>query len=343
MDAGATGGPGPTSFTFVDDGSAGISAEVGVEVGVEAQAGVAEIDVGAEASAALTAEIGDTWIVPTTEADDFDDQLYEEIAEDVATGSVPFVGGLLDWVVDRVNGEVRDPDIQFIAGGVETGASAEASADVFGEQVAGAEVAVEGAVKIGTEQDRSADKPESEWTDTDYFEVSLGVSGEIGLLTAQASGEMGTTQIMKVTRDLDGEIQSVEFVSSVTSAALVGIGDLTTENLLQGGENTSVVQTTTLLADDDADREILETWLAEGSHPDFREFVDERSQISVLEYDGDEFGLSLGGEVALGAKLGLSASVDTLQKRIRDGIYYGPPDSGGSRTPVRFDSCLNAL
>lgn len=329
---------GTTEFTVVDDGSLGVSAEIGLE----AELGAADLDVGAEAGVSAIGELGSTWVVATDEADDFRNQLLEETGEDAVADGVPLVGGVMNWLADKVNGDLRDPDITFVAGGVQADADASAEVNVLGETVAGASVGVEGAVRIGTEKDRSANKSEQEWTDTDYFQVDLSVSGEIGLLTAQATGEMSTSQIMKVTRNMDREIVEVELISSVSNASMVGVGDLTTDNLLRGAEESSVVQTITLRADDDTQREILEGWLADGSHPEFDDYVHNRGQMSVMEYSGDEFGLSLGGEVALGVKLGLSASLDQLDNELTDAIYYGAPRPNGERVPVSFADCLDA-
>lgn len=330
---------GTTSFTVVSTDGAGVGVE---SPGVEAQAGPVSIDIGAEAGVGVEVEEGQTWIVPTDQADDLQGLLLRDLAHDQSVGRIPLVGWATGWVKDRVFGEAPDPDVTFIAGGVNAYAEASAEAAFGGQTIAGGNVGVEGAVMLGIEQNRAGS--ESEWRDTEYLQLSAGVTGELGIATVGVGGELEATHILKVERDMDRRITSIEIVDSVAGTSLGDIGSRLTDtsSVLAGGENSSVVETVSIPVDTAEDREVVAAWLRGQDDGSFADLATREAIVTIEERAGDDIGLDLGAKVAFGVKLGLSGSGSRATSEIVDIYYLGAPDTTGARTPVQFTECLEA-
>jgi hypothetical protein len=330
---------GQSEFTVVDTGGVGVSAEVGAE----AHLGVVGVEAIAEAGVGLVLEDGQTWVISTTEADDFERLLQQQTIVDATTGWVPIVSSVASWAADRVVGEVPEPHVTFAAAGVAASAEASAGALFLDETVAGAEVGVEGMILLGTEHDRT---PGEAWTDTDYLQADLSTSGQLGFIAGKVEGSLGTSSIVKVARDLDGVIQGLEIETSVRGGTEAGFGSNLEEvqSLLVGGSQTTLVERLVIAAATDADREVIQRWVDRAGFDggDLAQLAERRGQLAMFVYDGDEVGLALGGKVALGAKLGLQGSGSRTTSTLLDAHYLGAPGSDGVRRLQPFVECLTA-
>lgn len=182
---------GTTSFTVVSTDGVGVGVE---SPGLEAQAGPVSIDVGAEAGIGVRVEEGQTWIVATEDADDLQTTLLRDLAHDKSIGQIPVIGSITGWGKDRLFGEAPDPDVTFVAGGINAYAEASAEAAFGGETVAGAKVGIEGAIMLGVEQNRKGN--ESDWRDTEYLQVDGSVSGSLGVATLGVGGELDRKSVV---------------------------------------------------------------------------------------------------------------------------------------------------
>jgi hypothetical protein len=324
-------------FTVVDTGGVGVSAEVGAE----AHLGVVGVEAVAEAGLGLVLEDGQSWVISATDADDFERMLQQQTIVDASTGWLPIVSHVAGWAADRVIGEVPDPHITFVAGGLETSAEAATAVSVLGENVAGADVGVEGLVLLGTEYDRTPDRT---WTDTRYYQVDLSTSGSLGFVAGKVEGTLGTSSVVKVVRDLDGEIQALELETTVSGGTEAGFGSNLEEiqTLLVGGTQTTLVEQVVIPATSDEDRDIIDRWVRRAGRDggELAALAERRGQLAVLAYDGDEVGLVLGGKVALGAKLGLKGGGSRATNTLLDAHYLAAPGTDGVRRLQPFAECL---
>jgi hypothetical protein len=330
---------GNISFTVVSTDGAGVGVS---SPGAGAQAGPLSVEVGAEAGVGLQTEAGQTWIVSPAGADDLQRLLLRDLAHDQSVGRVPGLGAVSGWVVDQVFGAAPDPDVTFVAGGVNSYARAAAEVGLGGETVAGAEVGLEGAVMLGTEQHRAGNP--SGWRDVEYLEVDGSMSGSLGIATVGVGGQRNATHVLKIERDLDGRLTGIEIVDSVTGTSLGEVGSRLTDtsSVLRRGTDRSVIETVTVPVRTPADREVAEAWLHGADPRAFSALVADRAIVTIEERSGDEVGLGLGAKVAFGAKLGLSGSGSRTVSELVDAYYLGAPDATGARAPVPFTECLLA-
>jgi hypothetical protein len=330
---------GTSVFTVVDTGGVGVSAEAGAE----AHLGVVGVEAVAEAGLGLVLEDGQSWVISTAEADDFERTLQQQTVVDASTGWLPVVSTVAGWAADRVIGEVPEPHLTFEAGGVAADANASAGASLLGENVAGAEVGVESMILLGVERDRT---PGETWTDTTYLQADLSTSGQLGFVVGTVEGALGMGSIVKVVRDLDDEIQRLEIETSVHGGTDVGFGTNLDEvqSLLVGGSDTRLVEHLVIDATSDADREVMERWIGRAGFDggDLARLAEHRGQLALFVYEGDELGLVLGGKVALGAKLGLQGSGNRSTSTLLDAHYLGAPGDDGVRRLQPFVACLTA-
>lgn len=329
---------GTTTFTLLETSGAGLSAEVGVE----AAGGVASAEATAEARLGVTAHESQSHVVPTSEADEFERLFHQRAAISAGSGWMPFGGGIVDWVAGRVVGDLGDPHKTFHAVDVNASADAKATVDLFGEQVAGAEVGIEGAVLIGVEEDRT---PNEVHTNAEIYQVEWGASAELGFVAGEADASAAATSVMAVVRNLDGELVRVEFENSYTADAGFSFGSNLEEiqTMLTGGQDRAMTQRAVLEFAEDADRRIVEEWLETGRNSEaVGRMTNQRGEISYLVYEGDEVGLVLGGKVALGVKLGLMGSGSRATSTLVDAHYAGVPQADGTRRLVPNLECLTA-
>lgn len=329
---------GTTTFTLLETSGAGVAAEVGAE----AAGGVASAEATAEARVGLSAHESQSYVVPTSEADEFEQLFHQRAAIGAGSGWMPFGGGIVEWVADRVVGGLGDPHKTFHAVDVNASADAKATVDLFGEQVAGAEVGVEGAVLLGIEQDRT---PNQTHTDAEIYQVDWGASAELGFVAGEAEASAAATSVMAVVRDLEGELVRVEFENSYTADAGFSFGSNLEEiqTLLSSGQDLSMTQRAVLEVSEDADRRVVEEWLETGRNSEqVGRMSDQRGEISYLIYAGDDVGLALGGKVALGLKLGLMGSGSRATSTLVDAHYAGVPQADGTRRLVPNQECLTA-
>jgi hypothetical protein len=330
---------GTSVFTVVDTGGIGVSAEIGAE----AHLGVVGVEAIAEAGIGLVLEDGQSWVIPTSEAADFERLLQQQTVVDATTGWVPIVSHVASWAADRVIGEVPDPHITFVAAGVDASAEASAGALFLDETVAGAAVGVDSMILLGNEYDRT---PGETWTDAEYLQADLSTSGELGFVAGKVEGTLGMGSVIKVVRDLDGEIQSLEIETSFHGGTDVGFGTNLEEvqSLLVGGTQTTLVEHLVIEAATDADREVMQRWIDRAGFDggELAQLAERRGQLAMFAYDGDEVGLVLGGKVALGAKLGLQGSGSRSTSTLLDAHYLGAPGNDGVRRLQPFVECLTA-
>ncbi len=322
---------GTTEFTVVDNSEVGAALE---GPGATVEAGPLKGELKSEIRAGLTAEEGETWGVPTDQADDLEDALLA----DQTIGD----GGIMGWIGDRLRGEAPDPDKTFVAAGGEVSAEASAGAEVLGENVAGGNAAIQGGVQLGEETDTSSEDP-AEHTKTDYIQVDGSVSGNLGVGTIGVGAERGATNILKISRDLDGNLTGIEIVDSTQGTALGEFGSQgNASSTLVGSESTSVVEKTKIDLDSAEDRAATNAWLQDGDAEAFQQLAQREAEVSLTEHEGDEFGLALGAKVAFGAKLGLRGEIGRTTSQLTDAYYRGAPENDGVREWRPFGECLQA-
>lgn len=334
---------GKTAFTVVDEGGVGVSAEVGAE----AEFGAGKLDVGAEARAGLDAKMGDTWVVDAGEADRLQTRLLGGEGIKRTLGSkVPLVGDQLsDWAADRIWGEMGEPDITFAAAGVNVSAEATTNAELFGQQVAGASVKPGAAVLLGIESDRTDDDP-ARWTTTRYLQADLSSEGGLSYVAGSFGGKVESTSIIKAKYDAQNVLIEMELSTSVGKSELVSVGSALsdTTSLLNGTQKGTVVETSTITFDGDAERRAGERYIESfGSDADaLTNLMRAKSVSTVVTNTSDQFGGSVGGKVALALKLGARAEISTTDEKLVDAYYLGAPDASGRRDFVPFTACTSA-
>ncbi|HSK22828.1 MAG TPA: hypothetical protein VK906_06615 [Egicoccus sp.] len=329
---------GNTTFTLLETIGAGLSGEVGVE----AAGGVASAEALAEARVGMTAHDLQAYVMSTSEADEFERLFHQRAAIEAGSSWMPFGGGLVEWVADRTVGDLGDPHKTFHAVDVNASADAKATVDLFGEQVAGAEIGIEGALLIGIEEDRT---PNDVHTNAEIYQVDWGASAEVGFVAGEADASAAATSVMAVVRDLDGTLLRVEFENTYTADSGISFGsnleDIQT--MLTGGQDRSMTQRAVLELPEDTDRRVVEEWLDTGRNSEaVGQMTQQRGEISYLVYEGDEYGLALGGKVALGVKLGLMGSGSRATSTLVDAHYAGVPQADGTRRLVPNLECLTA-
>lgn len=331
---------GKTSFTIVDTAGMGATAEVGAE----AEFGTAKVGITAEARAGLEARIGDTWVVDTDKADDVQTRLMGgQAIEKSLVGKIPGVGDdISDWAADRIWGDLGDPQITFVAAGMNANANANANLKVFDEQVAGASVEVGAAVLLGTEYDKSAEKS-SDHTRTTYIQGDLSTTGGVSWVAGGFEGKLESTTIIKAKYDADDELVQIELVSSVSAQDLgmVGSNLPNAKTLLKGSTKGMVVETTTIPLETAEERATGSDWIGSlGTDPtDLSKLAQEKGKVSLMTYSTDDLTLALGGKVAAGVKLGGRAEIGVADQQVRDAFYLGAPSASGQRDLVPFESC----
>ncbi|WP_052667855.1 hypothetical protein [Nitriliruptor alkaliphilus] len=333
---------GNTEFAVVDRSGAGIAAEA---PGLEVELGpLLELDVGAEARLGLTLQDGQSWVVPTADADDFQNDLIKRTAVDQTVGRVPLVGG---WAADQVGGwitDVPDPNVRFVAAGAEADLSASATLSAAGLDIAGAEAGAGAMVELGVEIDRSG--PESEWTDTTYLLAELNANGKIGVLPASVEGDIGVSTVVKVERSPDGELRAIELVNTTTGDLSVNLGfDQDLDTLLVGASSSDhLVESTRVELNDAADRDIGQRWLRTIGQDggDFVELADRAGITTVTRHQGDRIDLAAGGKISFVAKAGLRGEGSRTESRVIDAAFRGAPDASGHRPLIEFTDCLAA-
>lgn len=359
---------GAVEITMLNEGRGGVQVSAGARG--ELTYGETTAGFSAEAEAALTGGlgVGETYSFDSREqADEFQGYLEREMGEDVAGSLNPIYGGVNNFV-EWATGEEAPPNNGVQKTTVRADVTGEASAEVSG---LGASAGGEGSamVALGTEFDRGelVDDP-ADNTRTDFFEANIAGSFDAGAGPIYSVGGGGEASgVVKVTRDAAGEPIQVELISrttghleaggSLTGNPGSGAGDAadgaTGGNALEkiglsvdGQGNNSVVTRNILDLDTPERQAAFDDWFsfANGGDPSadtrgMAELLAEESKVSVMEYEGETFGLGAALEASLGLKLGFDVGGETSSTEAVAAHYLGAPDESGQRQAYDLPEC----
>jgi hypothetical protein len=322
-DVSATAGAGAsTSFTIADN-QVGTGASASVQGGVVFQG-------------------GREWVVGSQEeVDRLTSAENWSRLDQVLGGSNPVTGSVLPWVRDQlgIGEQFPDADSVYVAGGVTASGSAYAG---YGSATASAEGSASRLLGYRHHNDSGEN--------TYYFETTVdgSASAELaGVVDQLGAGVEGEVKVLtSVTVDPDGNI-----VKASRSALATG-GSKGLTNALFGGDLTPLTSEdvgtgtqwdATLPVRDDADRDAVLALLASsGINPlgigvdedpfgttldplagDFMDAVRDRGDLTRHEVETDDTTWFEGsGEVAVGAKLGLSGGYSTSTMQASEHEYW---------------------
>ncbi|MPZ86773.1 MAG: hypothetical protein GEU81_01645 [Nitriliruptorales bacterium] len=345
---------GTVHVTWFDEGTVGATAGIGARGGIELPSGDLRAGAFASGTVEVGAGLGETWVFE--DADAADDFISERRNLALRRAGESLSPGLriVNGVVDLVTGGPDLPDSDMVYFEAVAGASGSAGVDLG---PAGASAELSGEAVAGGVYDRRTGET------TLYLELSGEIGGSAGVVLG-VSGSEGRGVAAALTLDADGQpikLESSYSTSSGRGGLLSGNGMTLDDagNVLGsvsgdfGAEGTNTVTVTSELDLRDprnrsAAMDLLTASATVGT-PDgveryleaaegYQQRIMDDGTVSITEYDGETWGLGAGGEVALGAKLGLDLGYDASDTRLVDAQYLDAPQ-GGERVLVPWQAC----
>jgi hypothetical protein len=192
-------------------------------------------------------------------------------------------------------------------------------------------------------------------------EVFGQVSGQGGPLAGELKGVLGSS--LSITRDKSGKITKVSLVTSregkATGTVNSGQKDLGGNASHSGSASTVTVTTTTLDVATDAQRALVNAWLAaQANDPDgavtpqtyypdqlvpgdaFQSLLYTNATVSNVQYSNVTDKDGFAAEVKIGVAFGIDLSLETSDSKATEATYLDIPGQDGTRPPVNFDDCL---
>ncbi|GLY13845.1 hypothetical protein Kisp01_08610 [Kineosporia sp. NBRC 101677] len=239
------------------------------------------------------------------------------------------------------------------------GSAEEAGPEEFDPNVGGL-LALKGEYEVTQETKTNGDVS---WT---YQLAGEGkVEGSAILVGGEAAGK--STGAFKVTRDKDGKLTELSFVSTregslqanVTGKGAGKDGEATGKD--GSAFTTATVTTTTLKLDNDADRATAQAWLRGNNEqfgspfgltydslvPDreaaegdvFGQLMYDKATSSQVQYEGVKDIEEFGAEINVGWKFGAKISTENSSSQTVDARYLGAPRTDGSRPLLQYSEC----
>lgn len=363
---------GTVEMTATDGGSIGATGGFGADASFGKLSAGAKVDFGA----GLKFDYGSTWKFDNMDdAQKFKKGLNDYLAQEIA---MQHGGYCLWWCKDAP----RQPDTTVssisVYGDVKgTLGLSLTSSSGSGSQTQTASIpAAELVGKIGGDSKWAVTTNASAGTTTYTTQLSIN-SSVAGQLWTSTFGTKGTgTVAMKITKDKNGNVTNVTFVSTTeggisTGGKAGGKGSSGTgDGKTSGGGSIGVsedatratVVTSSLDIDpkDSAQQQTVSDWLggdsnyswsgaiaagnidpsrANQSDP-FQQLMHDQGKVSAVTYDNITDTESFGLNVKIGFALGFDFSLEQSQSQAVDASYLGAPDASGTRQPVPYTDCV---
>lgn len=209
------------------------------------------------------------------------------------------------------------------------------------------------------------------------YSTTLSLSGSTtSQLFTKTWGTSDATDVtMSVTKNSDGKITGISFVSTAKGAAknggkASGSSDAS-DGSTKGGSvsadqdrsRATVITTALQISPDDADAQrTASNWLAGtggdfswpgaitagtidpslGSTTDpFQQLMHDQAKVSAITYDNVKDAYAFGANVKIGVALGFDFSLENSESDAIDASYLGAPDADGRRSPIAYTDCVN--
>ncbi len=192
-------------------------------------------------------------------------------------------------------------------------------------------------------------------------EVFGQINGQGGPLAGELRAVLGSS--MSITRDKDDQITKVTLVTTregkATGTVNSGQKDLGGNVSDSNSAAVVTVTTTTLEVTTDAQRDLVNAWLAaqandpdgavsaETYYPDrlvpgdaFQNMMYTNATVSNVEYSNVTDKQGFAAEVKIGVAFGIDLSLETTDSRATDATYLDVPGQQSTRLPVAFDDCI---
>ncbi|MBT0772642.1 hypothetical protein KIH74_27105 [Kineosporia sp. J2-2] len=355
---GVTGGPDGKTFDI---------GRIGSEVG----------ELEGEGSGTFKIGYGDTWEFDSAaEADQFQDDI-NEYASMKSWESGP--DGLGYIIMNKITGypEVPQPTTRITKmsgdAGIQAGLQVKlqdvpttSGADADAEEPEGLDPNVGGTLEIKGEYEVTQETKtngDNSWT----YQLSGELKGEASVVAVGGEASGKSTGAFKVTRDKDGNLTELSFVSTRegTLQANTGAKAATADGEATGKDGsaftTATVTTTTLKLDDAADRKIAQDWLSgnneqfgspfeltydtmvpskEAAADDlFGQLMYGKGTVSQVQYEGVKNVEEFGAEINLGWKFGAKISSENGSNQTVNATYLGAPTTDGTRPMLQYSEC----
>lgn len=364
---------GSIQLVAVDTASVGATGEKSGEPFNIGKIGDTVGEVEGEASGTLKIGYGDTWQFTSDDsgtakekADKFEAAI-KEYSEQKAGENGP--NGLAMIIWNKIHGytQTPTPDVSLskVSGevGVQGGLQVrlkQPGTDETTDPHVGASLELAGEYEVAQEKYRNGD---TSWT----YQLSGEVKGGATAVVPGVEGSGKTTGAFKVTRDKDGKVTQLAFVSTregglqVSSNAKKVKGENESTGKAGGTATTATVTTTTLNINSDEQRAVVQNWLSENNEkfgtpvslttgslvpdqkPDqddaFGNLMYSQATVSQAEYSGVTDVEEFGAEVNLGMKFGFSVSHEESTSQATDATFLGAPQADGTRALLDYAEC----
>ncbi|MCC2312738.1 hypothetical protein [Cellulomonas xiejunii] len=340
----------------------------GVQAEAKGKGGV--VDVSASASAELTYQHGDTWIVPKDEWPEF-----ERNAKDYFDQSGwRWLGAGSWWGAS----EPRPPDVTSHEGGgrAQVAANAKVDRDIEaadpkrGGRITAAGASAQASGSVSVKRERNAQDDSVTWT----YTMTGSASAEASVVVAGGSAQVSREGSLSVKRDASGALLEITF-DTVARGGVSGTMGLdveldktgsgrhaaphTTSPSFSGGRDSNdVVVTTTVLEITNENREFVEEWLAvrdggfdaalpmspvipSSPSPDdaMLQELYERGKTSRNVYEATDTSSSAGVGVSAGVGGGFEVNGNTGTRQVAEAHFLGSPRANGERPFLPHTKC----
>lgn len=369
-----------TRYSVIATDGISLGAEGGVGAkGKAANSDGEGLSVGASltAEAGFSVNMGDTWNFDSeAEMQQFMDDYsayrmqQQQLADPYGGAGYSIYLLLSDSFVDPP----RAADKTTVAGKVDASVTAKLGLQMNpgdGSDPKGLNIGAYGKAKVGGEYSRQSDKRkghEGEYTETIKYSGSIGgganafvgISGtgsyEGAMSTSYAAGPDGEPVLKSVTftQTTSGDVQRTEQMSDPVSV-----------KTSSGNKQQEVTSTT--IEVDDSNRDVVEAWLSQAFYTDpqtgatalmippnvfapsspvpdddFQQLLYAEGSTTITAYDVDSEGFDVGGEVALGLKIGGGFSMNSENSALASSQYYASPSvPGAQRQLKRNEICFD--
>ena len=359
-----------TRYSVVATDGASIGAEGGI--GTKGEVNDSGLGADLSAEAGFDVKAGDTWEFNSEQEMKAFLKDYEayriqqmQITNDTSGGYALYLALSNGWLEPP-----RSSDKTSISGGFQAKANGNAGArlgkDTDTDSSVDLNIGLYAEAKAGKEYARQTDRRkghEGEYTDTVTYSGSIG--GGANAVFAGVSGTGSYEGAMSTTYDKNKKLTEITFTQktsgdvtwNATNGPVKGNGDATGSGNANSSSKETHVTTTTLKVTDE-NRATVEAWLAKAYlvdpqsgapalmvpknvlNPDSPSPKDAMQQLlyehatstdSTYNVDGDDF--SIGGEVALGLKVGAGISAGHEDSTIKQQTYLGERPSAGATRP----------
>jgi hypothetical protein len=268
-----------------------------------------------------------------------------------------------------------DPAITFAKGSVEAGAQVSLGLKVptgpagADGKVPTADPNLGGSLTVKGDYEVLIEKNARTGTTSWSYQLSPQIKGNVQAGILEAEGFAKTSGAFRVTRDAQGQLVSLSFVSTrevggQTSKGVklpAAIGGVKGNGSDADGGSTATVTATSLALSTPEERRIAEDWLSgrmeqfssplnltvhtmipdepAASGDEFSQLMYERATVSETSYQNVTDVQKFGAEVNLGFKLGFSISLEDSSSVSDESSYLGAPGVDGSRPMLDFAEC----